>query len=459
MRARHACLGMTSRFEWFLLSAALVGCGDDVQVVPDAPTVQVDAGLDDFTPDEQQALSELTPISTVPADSTNAYAENAKAARLGQMLFFDKSYSGALVVGDDGTNGGLGKVGETGKISCHSCHATGSGTLDDQRVTNHVSLGTNFGTRNALGLVNSSLYKWTNWGGRFDSQWSLPMAVSESPAIMRSTRLQIAHMLYDKYRAEYDAVFPVPLDAALDSTASDAARFPASGKPKAAVGDADGPWELMTQSDRDIVMRIWANYGKALAAYTRTLISGDSPFDRYVAGDKAAISDAAKRGLHTYLAACASCHTGPNLASDEFLAIGVPQTGTGVPASDNGRLQDVPALLSSPFNSNSVLSDDQNTGRLTGLTGDVALKGLFRNRGLRNVATSAPYMHAGQFATLEQVVTFYNEGGGVVPDGVTKDPRVKPLGLSASEQADLVELLRTFTGEPVPVVRLVDISK
>src|ERR1043165_1278320 len=193
---------MDTRIVRFLVSVSLLGCGDDTHVTPDgpAPDGPQAPGLDDFTPEERAVPAQLTPLRAVPADTTNAYADNPKAALLGQMLFFDKSYSGALVVGDDGSNGGLGKVGDTGKVSCHSCHAAGSGTLDDQRAKNNVSLGTNFGTRNALGLVNSSFYKWTNWGGRFDSQWSLPMAVSENAAIMRSTRLQIAHLLYDKYQ-------------------------------------------------------------------------------------------------------------------------------------------------------------------------------------------------------------------------------------------------------------------
>jgi len=99
----------------------------------------------------------------VPPDTTNAFAGNAAAARLGQMLFFDKSYAGPLAVGDDGNNGGLGAAGATGKVSCASCHAVGSATLDDQRSTpNNVSLGTDFGSRNALGIINSSFYAWTN---------------------------------------------------------------------------------------------------------------------------------------------------------------------------------------------------------------------------------------------------------------------------------------------------------
>jgi cytochrome c peroxidase len=448
-----------------LCSLLIAGCGDDAglappdAVLPDAALPDAPS-LDDFTAEERAQLATLSPLPAPPPDPTNAFADNAGAARLGQMLFFDKSYSGALAVGDDGTNGGLGPVGATGKVACHSCHGVGSGALDDQRtMPNHISLGTNYGTRNALGLVNSSFYAWTNWGGRFDSQWSLPLAVSENAAIMRSTRLQIAHLMFAKYRTEYDAVFPVPLDAALDPAATDAARFPASGRPKAMPTDPDGPWELMTAEDRATVMTIWVNYGKALAAYTRTLVSGDAPFDRYLAGDTTAINDAAKRGLRTFLRECASCHAGPHLADNQFHALGVEQSGTGVPMMDFGRYQDVPALLASPFNSDGVYSDDRTTGKLTGLAQAEAQRGTFRTASLRNVAASGPYMHAGQLATLADVVAFYNAGGGPVPDGVTKDPRIRPLGLTAQEQSDLVELLETFTGAPIPANRLADISK
>jgi cytochrome c peroxidase len=446
------------------LLAGLAACGDD-RATPDDPidsaVLPDTATVDDFTEDEKALLAQLTPLGAPPADPTNAFADNANAAELGQMLFFDKSFSGALVVGDDGSNGGLGAVGNTGKVSCHSCHSVGSDALDDRRSTpNNVSLGTNFMTRNALGLVNSSFYKWTNWGGRFDSQWSLSLAVAENATTMRSTRLEVVHMLFDKYRTEYDAIFPVPLDAALDPNAADAARFPPSGKPKAAAADPDGPFELMAAADRLIANRIYANYGKAIAAYMRTLVSRNAPFDRYVAGDRAAISEPAKRGLHTFLAKCTGCHIGPNFADDDFHALAVPQTGLHVPAVDNGRFNDVVALLASGFNTSGVFSDNTTTGMLTGLVQQESQRGQFRTKSLRNVAESGPYMHAGQFATLEAVVAFYNDGGGDVgATGIVKDPKITPLALDAQQQADLVEFLKTLTGERVPAQHLVDTSK
>ncbi len=443
-----------------LLACSLTfACGDDNRDQPDAamPDARmVDAPMIDapppiLTPAEEAASHTLSPLAAVPADTTNAYANNPAAVRLGQMLFFDKSYAGALVVADDGTNGGLGVVGATGKVSCASCHAVASSQLDDRRSTpNNVSLGTDFGTRNALGIVNSSFYKWTNWGGRFDSQWSLPLAVAENAKIMDSTRLAVAHMLYDKYRTEYAAAFPVPLDARLVDTTV----FPAAGKPTQAAFDS------LAVADKDIINRIYANYGKAIAAYMRVLVSKDASFDRFVAGDRTAISASAVRGFKLFVAKdCISCHKGPNFEDGEFHALGVAQTGPHVPAADLGRFTDVTPLLASAFNTAGVYSDDTQTAKLTGLVATDAQKGTFRTKSLRNVADSGPFMHSGQLTTLADVIEFYNRGGDAAAAGVTKDARMIALGLTPQDKLDLVEFLTTLTGRPPAVSALIDTSK
>lgn len=468
----------------WMVSLCLVGCGDDPKTTGSQSSSSSSSGTggaggdggsggnggaggsggmtdpnDGFTDAEITAMKLLSPLPAVPADPTNKYADNMDAAMLGQMLFHDKSYSGAIVVGDDGMNGGLGAMGDTGKISCKSCHD--SEALDDQRSKpNNVSLGIDFGTRNALSITNSAFYLWTNWGGRFDSQWSLPLAVAENPRTMKGTRLQVVHTIWNKYRAEYDAIFPIPLDPALDPAAPDAARFPPAGKPKANAADPDGPWELMTAADRLIVNTIYANYGKALQAYMRLLVSRDTAFDKYVAGDKAALSDGAKRGLKVFLGkgACVTCHSGPHFSDDKFHALGVPQMGDHVPAADLGLYSDVPPLLASPFNGLGAFSDSPGSGKITGLAQDNAQKGQFRTPSLRGAALSAPYMHSGQFSTLDAVVAFYNGGGGTVADVVT-DPLIKPLSLTEPEQADLVEFMKSLNGAPIPPALLLDTSK
>ena len=401
-----------------------------------------------------------SPLPAVPADPTNQYADNQLAAELGQRLYFDRSYSGPLDVGTDGGNGSLGDAGVRGLVACVSCHASVAGD-DNRTVPNHISLGTNYGTRNAPGVVNSSFYTWTNWGGRFDTQWSLPLAVAENPRIMKSSRLEVAHLIYDKYRADYDAIFTPPLDPALSPTAADAARFPPAGRPKANMNAADGPWELMTAADRAIVNRIFANYGKAIAAYMRKHVSRNAPFDRAAANNDSSISDAAKRGFLVFIGKgdCATCHSGPNFEDGQFHAIGVPQRGVGVPQDDFGRFADVPGLLGSAFNSAGAFSDKPDGGKLDGLSLSLTQMGQFRTKSLRGVGASAPYMHAGQHATLEQVIEFYDVGGGPVPDGGTKDARVRPLGLTAQEKSDLAAFLRTLDGEPVPQALLMDTSR
>lgn len=419
-----------------------------------------DAGRADevLSDGELQLAATLSPLPALPADPTNSFADDSAAAVLGQRLYMDRSYSGPLAVGSDGGNGGLGDAGVIGAVSCFSCHGSTSGT-DDRSVPNNVSLGTDYGTRNALGVVNASFQAWTNWGGRFDTQWSLPLAVAENGRIMASTRLGVAHLMWDKYRADYDAIFPLPLDAAFDRSSVDAARFPAVGKPKAAMTDPDGAWELMAPVDRGIVNRIYANYGKALAAYMRKLVSRDAPFDRFVAGDAQAISVSAKRGFQVFVGKgkCLTCHTGPTFSDDSFHALGVPQTGPRVPGSDLGRFADLTPLLASPFNSRGAFSDAPDAGKLNGLAPIDTMKGAFRTPMLRGLSASAPYMHSGQFETLEQVIDFYDVGGGTVPDGGVNTLQV--LALTGDEKADLVAFLKTLDGAPVDPALLVDTSR
>jgi len=398
-----------------------------------------------FTRAERKALEQLSPLPELPPDPTNAYADSRRARKLGQELFCDAGFSGPLRVDSD-----LGVVGETGKVSCASCHSGPS--LDDRRsAPRTVSVGAGVHTRNAPGIVNSSFYAWTNWGGRFSAQWELPLPVEESPIIMNSTRLDVAHRIFGEYRHEYERLFGA-LEPALGT---DPLRFPLSGKPKAA-GAADGPWESMTAGDQNIVNQIFVNYGKALAAYFRALVSEDSAFDQFVAGDRRALGPSAQRGAQLFVgkAGCVSCHSGPHFSDDSFHNLGLP-----APTPDDGRFRDVPPLLASPFNASGAFSDDPAAGleRLEGLINPMpeSARGAFRTADLRGVAFTEPYMHAGQLATLADVVDFYNGGGGTPVSG-SKDPRLVPLGLSAEEKADLIAFLNSLSGEPIPERLLCD---
>ncbi len=130
------------------------------------------------------------------------------------------------------------------------------------------------------------------------------------------------------------------------------------------------------------------------------------------------------------------------------------------PASDDGRFKDGSALFLSTLNVDTDFSDDKTTMRLLGLANPMpdATKAQFRTASLCEVADTGPYMHSGQLKTLEDVVTFYVAGGGTVATGTTKDPLLMPLTLTADEQKDLIEFLKTLSGAPVPAQLLTDTS-
>jgi cytochrome c peroxidase len=433
------------------VDAHVADTGIDATVVPDdAGTdafVETDAGPDawmrpppEFTTAERAVIATLTPLPALRPDPTNAVADDPAAAALGHALFFDPRYSGPIVAASD-----LGAVGERGRVSCASCH--GSPVMsDDRSEPPNVSLGTNFHTRNAPAIVNSAFYQWTNWGGRFSAQWELPPAVAESGLTMNSTRLEVAHHIFTNYRTEYEAVFGA-MDPAIGT---DTARFPLVGKP------GNPAWDGMAPADQAIVNRILVNFGMALQAYVRQLVSRDSDFDRFVAGDATAIGVDAQWGLRVFMGEgrCVSCHSGPTFADDQFHNLWVPQTGDHVPAIDDGRFTNIPQLLASPLNAAGVYSADRIAGAalLSGLTNPPpeSTRGQFRTPTLRDLVFSGPYMHSGQFATLEDVITFYDAGGGTTPVSGARDHLLLPLGLDAQDRADLLAFLMSLTSDPVP---------
>jgi len=156
---------------------------------------------------------------------------------------------------------------------------------------------------------------------------------------------------------------------------------------------------------------------KAIAAFERTVISGVSPFDRWVAGDASAISDEAKQGFVVFnsKARCSQCHSGWRFTDDGFQDIGLP-------GMDRGR----GGIIN--------LADAEHA---------------FKTPTLRDVERRAPYMHDGSVATLEQVVELYDKGGEVRRPSLSDD--IRPLHLTAAEKHALVAFMRTLTGTERPM--------
>jgi len=296
------------------VAGALVGCGDDGG-----------GGGDDFSDAEIALLKTHSPLPAIPVETTNKYADDPAAATLGQKLFHDKAFSGPIVVGDDGTNGGLGAVGETGKVACASCHI-GQWMYDTRSMPNATTLGTNYMARNATSILNTVFYKYKETDGIRDSAWSDSLTDPEDPTSMHGSRSLVAHTLYRKYKDEYNAIFTdYPLDPRLDPTDPNAGDFPDGAMP------GTPEWDGMDPADQDILNRTYANFGKAMQAYLRKLTSENSPFDKFVAGDKTQLTDDQKAGLHLFLgkAGCENCHSGPSV-DPELLGGLIVQVGDKV---------------------------------------------------------------------------------------------------------------------------------
>jgi parallel beta-helix repeat protein len=172
-----------------------------------------------------------------------------------------------------------------------------------------------------------------------------------------------------------------------------------------------------------------ANVTAAIAAFERTLLSQNSPFDRFAAGDFNALTPAQRRGFDIFRSAqtrCFECHAWPTFTHNQFAALGVPDTNPDNP--DLGQVEIINAA-------------------------DAARA--FRVPGLRNVALSAPYMHNGVFDSLEEVIEFYEKGGGPA-FGVDMQPDEFIRGFSLTEQqkADLVAFLFALTDEPADLINI-----
>jgi len=192
--------------------------------------------------------------------------------------------------------------------------------------------------------------------------------------------------------------------------------------------------------------------GKALAAYERTLVSANSPFDRwYYGGQQDALTAAAVRGFHLFSgeAGCSRCHS-IDAAHALFTDQALHNTGIGYKASFGDPV--VASIPVAPGVSLKPAIDLPVTGNDLGryeITGDPADRWKYKTPSLRNVALTAPYMHDGSLGSLQEVVSFYNAGGVANPN---LDPLLKPLELTPTAQDDLVAFLMSLTGDNVDVI-------
>lgn len=376
-----------------------------------------------WSEEELRQLQELSiaNLAPLPADPSNRVGDHQPAAEFGQRLFFDQ------------------RLSANGQVACATCH------LPDKLFQDGTPLGKGVGTtdRRTMSIIGTARSPWQFWDGRKDTQWAQALGPLESAVEHGGDRTQYVHVVAEHYRAEYEALF---------GSLPDLSSLPKHAGP-VADAKAAAAWQAMPAEGRDAVSGIFANMGKAIAAYERRIDPGPSRFDAYVEaarqGDTAKMGAAMTRdeiaGLKLFLgkAQCLQCHSGPLFTNNEFHNTGVP-AAKGLPA-DKGRLAGAKQVLQDEFNCLGRFSDakPEQCGELRFLDGNNANQlRQFRVPSLRNVAERAPYMHAGQVATLRDVVEHYNRAPAA-PEGHSE---LKPLGLTAPEVDQLVAFLGTLSG-------------
>jgi len=363
-----------------------------------------------FDPDSLRARFSLEPLGPTPFPANNPRSD-ARIA-LGQLLFFDPILSGEQ------------------DVSCSTCHHPEFHFADGRALSAGVS-GTGIGPARTLGTsaVSGS---------------PIPLVPRNAPTVLNAgmtgngspTPSATAPLFWDGRAAglEGQVLFPIaareemrgdayPSAVAVDSVVARLRAIPGYRQrflvafPAEAAADTTGTFAFIDAS----------TMARAVAAYERELVTRNTPFDRFVAGDDEALTLAQRRGLSLFFsrARCFICHRGPMLSNFLFLVTGTPQTGPGksvIPGDDTGREEH---------------------------TGDPADRYRFRVPGLRNVELTAPYMHDGSFQTLEDVVRFYNDGAKPRHPAVSDDRLEvvlrEPLGLTDQEVADLVAFMGALT--------------
>ncbi len=307
---------------------------------------------------------------------------------LGKMLFFDPILSG---------NNGM---------PCSACHLPEAGWAVQDRISFGYPGTTHW--RNSQTIVNSAYYSKLFWAGSSKSLEAQARSAARGGVAgngeddMMEARLAFV----PEYRERFAEVF----------------------------GD-DWP------NIRHAYM--------AIAAFERTIVQTDTPFDEYMRGDDDALTDAQKRGLELFVgkAGCVACHSGPLLSDEQYHNLGVPPF--------EGWEDDPLAQITFRFELYAKGSTEElyrNTKDDPGLyfrSKDAQHLGKFRTPSLRYTAYTYPYMHNGMLETLRDVVEFYNEGGGENEFAATKSPLIQPLDLSEDEIDDLVAFIESLSGEEI----------
>ena len=357
-------------------------------------------------------------------DATNRVASNENAAKLGKKLFFNKRFS------------------FDGSISCASCHKPELFFTDGLPQ----AVGLLNTSRNAPTIVGASHHTWFFLDGRVDSLWSQALHPIENEREHRSSRSQFAHVIFadPDLKKDYEKVFgPMP-------DISDSLRFPKDAGP-IKIKEVKKAWKNMAKGDQKVITDIFVNGGKAIAAYETLLQPSSSRFDDYVSAVrnndvkamKSILSKDEIAGLKVFLdkGKCFICHNGPMFTDENFHNIGIPPLN--VKRYDYGRSKAVRKVKNSPFNCLSEYNDsvDKSCDELKYMViHEEETMAAFKTPSLRNVTKTAPYMHAGQYKTLKDVIKHYNKP----PPTKVGMNKLLDIDLTDVEMQQLEDFLKTL---------------
>ncbi|MBX3582590.1 MAG: methylamine utilization protein [Rhizobiaceae bacterium] len=401
---------MTGRWAAWLCGGAL------------ALLVLTGCGGESFTDDEKAIIASLSlsALPPLPPDPTNRYADDPAAAALGATLFFDS------------------RMSPSGTVSCSTCHLIDRQFQDDLPLAKGVATG----NRRTMPLAGVAWSPWLFWDGRRDSLWAQALTPLEDLREHAGTRAFYAHFIADSFAERYERIFGALPD--LSGVPGHAGPFGTAAEQAA--------WAGLPAERQDEVNRVFANIGKAIAAFERSIVPEETRFDRFAAAltagrepdDDATLTPEEIAGLKLFIgkATCSTCHTGPRLTDDSFHNTGVPPVD-GLP-EDLGRETGVDQVAADPFNCFGKYADSgpEACGELRFMVkDDPRLTRAFKPPSLRGAASRSPYMHSGQIETLEAVVDHYARA----PASVSGETELHPLTLSERERQQLIAFLKTLT--------------
>ncbi|MER9295682.1 c-type cytochrome [Mesorhizobium sp. M0621] len=394
-----------SRFLALMVAVIVAGCGKP-----------------DFSDAEKKTIASLA-LSALPPlkpDTTNRFADVPAAAALGSTLFFDQGMS------RDGT------------VSCSTCHKIDRQFQDDLPQ----AVGVGHTNRRTMPLAGVARDPWFFWDGRRDSLWAQALTPLENPLEQAGNRTAYAHYIKARFGERYERIFgPLP----------DLSGMPLNASPQGSDAEK-AAWNAMSGAQRDAINGVYANIGKAIAAFERSIEPAPTRFDRFaldlVTGaepkGEAAFTTQEILGLKLFIgkANCVTCHDGPRFTDNGFHNTGVPPVADLPP--DRGRIDAVAQVEADPFNCFGAYRDGDAgaCGELRFMVKDAPqLVRAYKTPSLRGAATRPPYMHAGQFSSLDEVVAHYAKAAPSV-EGTSE---VHPLELSDRERAALVAFLKTLS--------------